>query len=263
MSESLFVRLSNVTTSAVVPLHFQYRMCAPINALANKLTYGGDLKCGDSSVEQATLRLPLADKTRAQLSARPWLQSIIKPDLVSAVVFVDTHLLGSARLHRSLTDGGCKAPVNHCESALALSIVQALNSSGLPFDNMGVIAPYQSQVQYLRTLSAQQPSLEINTVDQYQGRDKDAIIYTCTRSEPQDSFEERASETILHDIRRLTVAVTRAKHKLVVVGDSGTLKHYPPFAKLLHNLEGHQWLRLCLGQDGLDSRHIEPAFLCA
>lgn len=259
MSESLFVRLSNVAATAVVPLHFQYRMCGPINSLANKLTYSGDLKCGDSSVEQATLKLPLAPKSQA----RPWLQSIIKPDLVNAVLFLDTHLLGSARLQRSLTENGSKAPVNHCEAALALWIVLALNRSGLPYDNMGVIAPYQSQVQYLRSLSVQQPRLEINTVDQYQGRDKDAIIYTCTRSEPQESFQERDSQTILHDIRRLTVAVTRAKHKLVIVGDSVTLKRYPPFAKLLDNLEQHQWVRLCLGKDGMDSGQIVPAALCA
>ena len=58
MDESLFVRLSRVTPSASVTLKLQYRMCGPVNVLANKLTYGGELECGSQEIEQATLQLP-------------------------------------------------------------------------------------------------------------------------------------------------------------------------------------------------------------
>jgi len=257
MDESLFVRLSNITPTAIVPLQLQYRMCGPVNSLANKLTYGGDLKCGDESVEQATLHLPLADKMLPELSHRPWLLSVIKPDLVHSVSFLDTNLLAT-RFHRSLTDEGTKAPVNPCEAALTLLVAAALNKNGLSYNHIGIIAPYQSQVQYLRNLSKQHLDLEINTVDQYQGRDKDAILYTCTKSEPTGTFQDQGNQTILHDLRRLTVAVTRAKHKLVIVGDSVTLKQYPPFVKLLNALEQHQWVSLCFGKDGLDPQQTEP-----
>ena len=260
MDESLFVRLSNITPTAIVPLQLQYRMCGPVNALANKLTYAGDLKCGDESVEQATLQLPLTDQILPELSHPPWLQSVIKPGLIHAVSFLDTSLLAT-RFHRSLTEEGTKAPVNPCKAALTLLIAQTLNRNGLSNNHIGIIAPYQSQVQYLRNLSKDHSNLEINTVDQYQGRDKDAILYTCTKSEPAETFQDRGNQTILHDLRRLTVAVTRAKHKLNMVGDSVTLKRYPPFVKLLEALEEHQWIRLCFGQDGLDSKQTEPKSL--
>lgn len=92
--------------------------------------------------------------------------------------------------------------------------------------------------------------LEINTVDQYQGRDKEAILYSCTKSEPDaDSMSKEGTQTILHDIRRLTVAVTRAKHKLIIIGDSETLQRYPPFEKLMASLETSQIYKLCPGRD--------------
>ena len=253
MDESLFVRLSNITPSAIVPLQLQYRMCGPVNSLANKLTYAGELKCADQVVEHATLHLPLA--TQAAPSS-PWLASVIKAGLTEAVIFLDTSLVPT-RFHRSLgaEDSG-KAPVNACEAALTLLIAAALNSNGLPYSHVGIIAPYQSQVQYLRTLSRCHSELEINTVDQYQGRDKDVIVYTCTKS--QDAGHEEGAHTILHDLRRLTVAVTRARHKLVVVGDSATLKRYPPFVRLMDALEQHQWHRLCFGKDGFRVQHTEP-----
>jgi DNA replication ATP-dependent helicase Dna2 len=102
-------------------------------------------------------------------------------------------------------------------------------------------------------MAIETPELEINTVDQYQGRDKEAIIYSCTKSESDaDSMViKEGAQTILHDIRRLTVALTRAKHKLIVIGDSDTLQRYPPFAKLLASLESSQRYQLCPGKDQL------------
>lgn len=254
MDESLFVRLSRVTPNAVVTLKLQYRMCGPVNILANKLTYGGELTCGNEDVQNATLQLPSFVSTQDRYADRPWLLSVIKPGLIHAVVFLDTSLLGDAKAHRPANESdssdGNKSPINHLEADLALLIVKALHASGLPHDQVGLIAPYQSQVQHLKKMAAEMPELEINTVDQYQGRDKDAIVYSCTKSETDsDTIGKEGTQTILHDIRRLTVALTRAKHKLVVIGDSETLQRYPPFAKLLDSLEPSQRYQLCPGRD--------------
>ena len=256
MDESLFVRLSRVTPSAIVPLKLQYRMCAPVNTLANRLTYAGDLECGSASVEQAVLPLTKLADVQDEFADRPWLLRVIQPGLINAVLFLDTNLLAiDVKAHRAANEndfsGGNRSPVNHCEARLALLISEAMHKSGLSYDQIGVIAPYQSQVQHLKNAAAQMMGLEINTVDQYQGRDKEAIIYSCTKSEPDDeALLKEGSQTILHDLRRLTVAVTRAKHKLIVIGDSGTLQRYPPFAKLLNALEPHQRYQLCSGLDG-------------
>ena len=72
-------------------------------------------------------------------------------------------------------------------------------------------------------------------MDQYQGRDKEVILYTCTRSNMGDLGQKgdpRAGHILL-DTRRLNVAITRAKVKLVIVGDRQTLlRDYEPFRKM-------------------------------
>ena len=76
-------------------------------------------------------------------------------------------------------------------------------------------------------------STDISTVDQFQGRDKDVIIYSCTRTKPR---RDNAAEDILNDWRRLNVAVTRAKARLWLVGNVPALNSYGPFAKMLEYL---------------------------
>ena len=67
-------------------------------------------------------------------------------------------------------------------------------------------------------------------MDQYQGRDKLVIIYSCTRS--NDGRGQGAGHILL-DTRRLNVAVTRAKAKLVIIGDKASLtRDYEPFVKM-------------------------------
>ena len=76
------------------------------------------------------------------------------------------------------------------------------------------------------------PGVEVGTVDQYQGRDKLVIIYSCTRSN-FGSIEQVNAGHILLDTRRLNVAVTRAKAKLIIIGDKETLvRDYQPFRRL-------------------------------
>lgn len=81
-------------------------------------------------------------------------------------------------------------------------------------------------------------SVEVNTVDQYQGRDKKIIIYSCTLS--RDVCEENdikvSDVEILEDRRRLTVAITRAKHKLIMIGDVNCLNKYTPFRDLFKHM---------------------------
>ena len=73
----------------------------------------------------------------------------------------------------------------------------------------------------------------MGTVDQYQGRDKLVIIYSCTRSN-FGHIEQVSAGHILLDTRRLNVAVTRAKAKLLIIGDRETLvRDYQPFKNMI------------------------------
>ena len=104
--------------------------------------------------------------------------------------------------------------------------------------SVGVIAPYRAQVSLLRKMIS--PALsgsDISTVDQFQGRDKDVIIYSCTKTKANKTAGKISEDNILNDWRRLNVAVTRAKARLWLVGNVQALKSYEPFKKLIEYLE--------------------------
>ena len=93
-----------------------------------------------------------------------------------------------------------------------------------------MIAPYAAQVRWLRD-HCQIENLEIDTVDGFQGREKEAVLITLVRSNREGEIG------FLSDARRMNVALTRAKRKLIVVGDSATLGNSPFFVELLEYFE--------------------------
>jgi superfamily I DNA and/or RNA helicase len=99
-------------------------------------------------------------------------------------------------------------------------------------EELGIIAPYSAQVGVLRDLRAADPSgalarVEISTVDGFQGREKDAIVLSATRS------NEKGEVGFLADARRMNVAVTRARKHCVLVCDTDTLGRHDAFLRRL------------------------------
>ena len=101
--------------------------------------------------------------------------------------------------------------------------------------DVGVISPYRAQVQHLRRLIAKSGDLKpfrhlisVNTVDGFQGQERDIIIISLVRA------NEEGQIGFLRDLRRMNVAITRARMKLIILGDSGTLTRHP-FYKRLYN----------------------------
>ena len=100
--------------------------------------------------------------------------------------------------------------------------------------DVGVISPYRAQVQHLRRLIAKSGDLKpfrhlisVNTVDGFQGQERDIIIISLVRA------NEEGQIGFLRDLRRMNVAI-RARMKLIILGDSGTLTRHP-FYKRLYN----------------------------
>src|SRR5437762_7185391 len=91
----------------------------------------------------------------------------------------------------------------------------------LPPRDIAVISPYDAQVQKLRQLLQGVDDLEIDTVDGFQGREKEAVVVSLVRSNPDGELG------FVADIRRINVALTRARKKLIVVGDSATIARHP------------------------------------
>ena len=95
-----------------------------------------------------------------------------------------------------------------------------------------MIAPYAAQVRLLRE---QLPidGLEIDTVDGFQGREKEAVIISLVRSNAKGEIG------FLADTRRMNVALTRARRKLIVIGDSATIGGHPFYDRLIDHFGRH------------------------
>jgi Superfamily I DNA and RNA helicases and helicase subunits len=118
--------------------------------------------------------------------------------------------------------------------------------SSTPFDgNIGVVTPYSGQVVLLKSMMSSDSelrdlvqkgpiSIEVNTIDAYQGRERDLIFFSTVRS------NKKGNVGFLSDWRRMNVALTRAKMGLVVFGDMNTLVndyHWEAFCKWCENVE--------------------------
>ena len=137
-----------------------------------------------------------------------------------------------------------KSRYNRDEAAKVLSVVNDLLTPGdLQPEDIGVISPYNGQVRELVRLfesaggrEAGQPyaGLEIKSVDGYQGREKEVIVFSTVRA------NERGEVGFLADHRRLNVAITRARRGLVLLGHPTTLRHDGNWKSYLDWVDEHQ-----------------------
>lgn len=111
-------------------------------------------------------------------------------------------------------------------SGLAQELAPHYAPGGFP--SVAVISPYKMQLHELQeallrtpALSAYQAHISVNTIDAFQGQERDIVYISMTRSNSDQSIG------FLSDIRRMNVAMTRARKKLVVIGDSATLSIHP------------------------------------
>lgn len=103
--------------------------------------------------------------------------------------------------------------------------------------DVGLISPYKAQVQYLRQRVKSDPFFKpyrhlitVNTVDGFQGQERDVIIISLVRA------NENGEIGFLRDLRRMNVAMTRARMKLIIMGDASTLTRHPFYRKLYESI---------------------------
>uniref|UniRef100_H3D8F0 DNA replication ATP-dependent helicase/nuclease n=1 Tax=Tetraodon nigroviridis TaxID=99883 RepID=H3D8F0_TETNG len=226
MDESLFKRLE-LHRDAVVQLNVQYRMNRQIMSLSNSLMYEGRLECGSERTATSLITLPLLPSVLPELGSLAWIQATLLPS--NPVCFLDCSAVPALE---TVEQGGIS---NHTEAALIHKLLLLLIKAGCKPGDIGVIAPYRQQ---LRTISGLLQAsaftgVEVNTVDRYQGRDKSLILLSFVRS----TAEEGPLGELLKDWRRLNVAITRAKSKLLMLGSATTLRRYAPVEKLLNHLQ--------------------------
>ncbi|KAG5878691.1 hypothetical protein JTB14_029759 [Gonioctena quinquepunctata] len=241
MSESLFERLYR--EEAMVALNLNYRMNSVITALANGFTYEGNLLVGNEEIANATLTLPYKEVLVSTRKKQSWITMVLDDSLENSVQFLDTGPVWNLQysvpwlVHNSnvITEENSQkendSTVNIYEAAVTVSLVEALLKVGVAASQIGVISTYRSQVSQISALIKTE-HVDVSTVDRFQGKDKSVIIYSCSKSRDTSIPRTVNKFEILEDKRRLTVAITRAKHKLIIVGDVQTLVEYSTFRKL-------------------------------
>jgi DNA polymerase III delta prime subunit len=197
---SLFERLVALHGDALkVTLAEQHRMNEAIMRFPSEALYGGALRAHPAVAHHALDDAPLE--------------------------VVDT----SGRGFEEATPPGSDSRENEGEAALCAAEVERILALGVSPAEVAVIAPYDGQVQRLRALLASrlEEGLEVDTVDGFQGREKEAVVVSLTRANPEGEVG------FLADVRRMNVALTRARKKLVVVGDGATVARHPFYERFL------------------------------
>lgn len=210
---TLFERLAAAQGEAARMLTVQYRMAHALMAHPSATRYGGRLVAGPGVGERR-----LEDLGVAPDPLRP-----------GPLVLVDT----AGKGYDEVVDPESGSVDNPGQAERTAAEVRRLLSRGLAADAIGVITPYRAQRQRLRALLADAiaAGLEVDTVDGFQGREKEAIIVDLVRSNADGIVG------FVADRRRLNVALTRAKRLLLVVADVATLGGEPDFAALVEEAE--------------------------
>ena len=245
---SLFKLLSEKHPASVVNLEHQYRMCADIMSLSNTLIYSGRLKCGTPAIANQSITIPNMSALRlhhhspssllmslSSFCSGPtrsacWLRGVLDPTVKVAFLNTDNLL----PLSREIAKG--PRITNPVEATLTTQLVQALLTVGVSATEIGVITVYRSQLALLKqnlrshrygTASHSTGpahdhaagAVEMHTADKFQGRDKDVVILSLVRSNDAANVGD-----LLKDWRRVNVALTRARTKLLIIGSWETVK---------------------------------------
>lgn len=210
LQQTLFEKLMHAHPEAACMLDLQYRMHPAIMEFPSRHFYEGKLQAAPT-LGKHIMALPPS----------------------GVITFIDT--AGTGFEEKQNVDGSffnegevrvlCKHLEEEWGSAPASAPVQ-----------IGVISPYSAQVALLKELLQAQPlpshiQLKISTVDGFQGQECEVIYISMVRS------NETMDIGFLKDIRRMNVAMTRAKYRLVVIGDSSTVGTYPFYESFLQYVE--------------------------
>ncbi len=211
LSKTLFEELIRMYPFKSQLLNIQYRMNSLLMKFPNEEFYNNGLK-SDSSVDDINIK-DILDSGNDE----------------EALLFVDTSSINGNK-EKHLKDS--KSIVNEIEAEIAISIAQDYLNDGVSEDAIGIISPYADQVKMIQDMTP----VEVKTVDGFQGREKEIIIISTVRS------NDNGNIGFLSDLRRLNVAITRAKRKLIIIGNKDTLKANPTYERLINFCEDENLL---------------------
>lgn len=212
--ESLFVRMQRANPESVYLLDVQYRMHPQISKFPSAQFYRSKLSDGPLMFEK---------------NERPWHRDFP----LSPYRFFD---IGGRHQQNDRT----KSFFNSLEARVALELVEKLMEI-LPPEGfggrIGIISPYKEQIRTLKDTFVRKfgnlilNEIDFNTVDGFQGQEKEIIIMSCVRA------SETGSVGFLSDVRRMNVALTRARTTLWILGNKQSLRRDKIWSKLITDAE--------------------------
>lgn len=265
---SLFKLLSDTHPESVVNLEHQYRMCEDIMTLSNTLIYEGRLVCGTEELRQRKLHVPKIEALKQRhydastvlhpgtprsfctgpAPSRCWLYDLLESE--ARVRFINTDTIQP--IVREEAQG--KRIVNSAEVRIVSQLVESLLTVGVPDCEIGVMTHYRAQLFLLKDKLKGYANVEMHTTDRFQGRDKEVIVLSLVRSNEACNIGD-----LLKDWRRINVAFTRAKTKLLVIGSKNTLKGSGSenmLSRFISLMEERDWI-YNMPADALESHYFE------
>ena len=222
LGKTLMERIVEMHPEAVTLLKIQYRMNDDIMRFSSNYFYHGQVESAPEVKYRSILDLD---------TPMTWIDTSAFADSVSdgsPVVSFKEEFVGESF-----------GRINKAEAEVTLLALQHyFNQIGKQrlLDeriDVGIISPYRAQVQYLRRLLMKREFfkpfrryISVNTVDGFQGQERDVIVISMVRSNDDGQIG------FLRDLRRMNVAITRARMKLIILGDAPTLTRHPFYRQL-------------------------------
>ena len=219
LTQSLFERLVHLGIKPI-RLQVQYRMHPCLSEFPSNTFYEGSLQNGVTEHERLLFDVDFP---------WPWKE---KPMMFHVSI-------GQEEISASGT-----SYLNRTEASMVEKCVTQFLKCGCKSEQIGVITPYEGQraylVNYMRRIGTMPQhvyeEIEVQSVDAFQGREKDFIVLTCVRS------NEHQGIGFLNDPRRLNVALTRAKYGVIVIGNPKSLSKQPLWNALLVHYKENECL---------------------
>ena len=217
-------------------LNVQYRMCDEIMQFPNREFYDGQLHSDPSVKYRGILDW---DTAIEWIESEESIESLESPENLDRLDRPEPpespgELLASDGLSR----------INPAEARQALqalrNYIERIGRDRILHERLdiGIISPYKGQVQLLRRMLRRDSwwkplrhLISVNTVDGFQGQERDIILISMVRN------NEQGQVGFLSDLRRMNVAITRARMKLIIIGHSPTLCHHPFYKRLKHYID--------------------------
>jgi len=236
LGKTLMERIVEQKPEVVTLLKMQYRMNEEIMRFSSDWFYNGQVECAPDVKYRSVLDydVPMEWRLTPRDLAQQGEQPSGRANTMATTVLSPAD--GSTG-HTDMKQGF--SLVNKAEADYTLAVLeQYLTKIGKERIleeriDTGIISPYRGQVQYLRSLLKKKAFFKpyrhlitVNTVDGFQGQERDVIVISLVRSNDDGQIG------FLRDLRRMNVAITRARMKLIILGDPMTLCRHPFYRKL-------------------------------